>query len=217
MKLLSAVLSRYENSAVQLWQTTRQARAKAKAERKTGNDVCLYGDSTFAFWADAEIDLAPFKLFNSAFGVSKTNDHLLYMEKLVVRFAPKVIVYYGGSIDILFGGSPMSTVTGFVKFVKKAKEKIPGVVIVFVCPIKSPIQTFRNVGFAVDEVCRLAFLYEENQKNVLVCDPNEEEWILHPRYYLNDGLHLTKEGHQKLAVKILPTIKKAWQHSIVPS
>jgi len=218
MKLLSAVFPRWGNSSFRKRQQDRDANAKHKiiannsVAKETGG-VCLYGDSVFTYWTtlQVKVDLAPFKPFNSAFGGSTTTDLLLHIEHLVLRWAPKMIVYYGGSNDISAGATPEATVTGFIKFVKEATEKIPNVVIVYICPMKAPLFVFRNLGSAVDEVCRLAFLYEEKQKNLLVCDPNEEEWVLHPQYYLNDGLHLTQKGRRKLGVKMLPTMKQAWQ------
>lgn len=66
----------------------------------------MVGDSDFNYWVHMDRDLAPHKVYNAGFGGSITSAVLDHCEKIVIEYAPKVIVYNCGNNDIFYGVTP---------------------------------------------------------------------------------------------------------------
>jgi len=87
----------------------------------------MVGDSDFTFWVHMQRDMAPHKVFNAGFGGSITSSLLDNCDEIVIKYAPKTIVYNCGNNDVLFGISPEQSVSNFKKFVEKVRIALPGV------------------------------------------------------------------------------------------
>ena len=183
------------------------------------NNVCLIGSSTFNYWRHYVKDLQPYKVYNAAFGGSKTTDLLLHMQGLVFDHEPSLIVYYCGSNDILSKATAKETLFGFQQFVQKTRKVLPLVKFMYVCPLMSPLNIYSNKISVIEELIALGDTYVQQEKNIWICNPNlvsedldksEDDmmWTSNPKYYLYDGLHLTNDGHRMLAKAMLPIMFK---------
>lgn len=171
--------------------------------------VCLYGSDDFTYWKNCGKHLHPMQVYNSAFGGSTTLDLLLHLTDLVTRWNPHLIVYSCGVNDILQGASPEEAVAGFRSFVARVKETHPHMKFVYVCPMNSPLHTFRRTSKYVTATCEIAMAYCKEETNVWHVNPNEYEFVASFKNYINDGLHLTVKGHEKLGQVMLPVMKEA--------
>ena len=223
MSFMSCLFSRPVSSS----RTQRQAQAQISlvrndpiARAKNGYRICLIGTSAFTYWEDVKTDLKPFNVFNAAFGGSRTSDLLPHTKPLVTEWTPSMICYYSGSTDLLHnGGTPDCAFHGFQEFVKRVRITLPKCTIVYVCPLLAPIHFFRNTDQKIDELIQLASEWCTNEKYIYIINPNatimnkDSEWTSSTKYYLNDGLHLTKEGHRMLGRAMLPIMTAAWNVS----
>jgi len=62
--------------------------------------ILFIGSSIFRQWTHLKAQMAPLPVFNRAFGGSWTADILEHMDKIVLPYQPRIIVYYCGSNDI---------------------------------------------------------------------------------------------------------------------
>ena len=70
------------------------------------NGVLFIGSSIFRQWTNVKEHMAPLPAFNRAFGGSRTWEVLHYMDRIVLPYHPRIIVYYTGSNDVSAGDRP---------------------------------------------------------------------------------------------------------------
>lgn len=174
--------------------------------------VCFYGSSTFTYWKNIRNDFQRFQLFNAAFGGSTTSDLLMHIQPLVTQYDPTIVVYHCGANDICQGKSPTQALLGFTTFVHAVKQTHAHMKIIYVCPLDAPLHVFRRTSIYVDELCGLAmdYCHAHRSSNIYGVDPNVKNSVADltdKKYYLHDGLHLTIQGHEKLAMLIMPVLQ----------
>jgi hypothetical protein len=62
--------------------------------------ILFIGSSIFVEWKDLRMQMAPLPVINRAFGGAQTWEVLHYMDRIVLPYKPKIIVYYCGSNDV---------------------------------------------------------------------------------------------------------------------
>src|SRR5262245_12141591 len=65
--------------------------------------ILFIGSSIFRQWTNVREHMAPLPVFNRAFGGSRTWEVLHYMDRIVLPYRPRIIVYYTGSNDVNAG------------------------------------------------------------------------------------------------------------------
>ena len=82
-------------------------RQREQEDAGTGG-ILLYGSSHFAVWREEWLtrQMAPYRLYNRAFGGSTAEEALYYYPRLVRPAAPRALLYYEGDNDIPMGYTP---------------------------------------------------------------------------------------------------------------
>ena len=78
-------------------------RAEEKAGSPQNEGIVFVGSSIFQFWTHLAEQMAPLPVLNRAIAGTVTQDMLDGMEPLVLRYHPRIVVYYCGSNDISSG------------------------------------------------------------------------------------------------------------------
>ena len=77
---------------------------KVDAEHPPPSQPVLFvGSSIFNQWTEVPAHMAPLPAINRAFGGSRTWEVLHYIEDAVLRYRPRLVVYYCGSNDVNAG------------------------------------------------------------------------------------------------------------------
>ncbi|MFG0259146.1 MAG: hypothetical protein ACF8LK_02245, partial [Phycisphaerales bacterium JB041] len=74
--------------------------AADRADPPEPGRVLFIGSSSFRLWKTLEADMVPVPVLNRGFGGSKTGEVLAVFDRIVVPYAPSVIVYYCGDNDL---------------------------------------------------------------------------------------------------------------------
>lgn len=87
------------------WEEAVCQREKEEAGK---GGILLYGSSHFAVWKEEWLarQMAPYRLYNRAFGGSTAEEALYYYPRLVRPAAPRALLYYEGDNDIPLGYTP---------------------------------------------------------------------------------------------------------------
>ena len=87
------------------WEEAVRQREKEEAGK---GGILLYGSSHFAVWKEEWLarQMAPYRLYNRAFGGSTAEEALYYYPRLVRPAAPRALLYYEGDNDIPLGYTP---------------------------------------------------------------------------------------------------------------
>ena len=173
--------------------------------------VVLFGDSDIARWRDAEDEPSLRELAGGA-GVARVGVDGATM-KDVAAFAPTLARKYGplravvvcaGENDLAGGAAPADVLEGFRQTVGACRASAadaarPVVPVAFLSTKLEP-STAAELGGAYGEANRLVREWAESQEQVAYIDTFarfcDGEGRPDPRYFAEDGLHLSREGYR---------------------
>jgi hypothetical protein len=175
--------------------------------------ILFIGSSIFNQWTTLKEQMAPLPVFNRAFGGSRTWEVLHYMDKIVLPYKPRIIVYYTGSNDVNAGELAPAIESRTKAFVSRVHEALPGTRIYYVGINRSPDKRARwNV---VDQVngdlkalsATTPYLKYIDLNPVLFDAKGEPRGEL----YRPDGLHFFPPAYELFTAIIKPVLTEAWQ------
>ena len=175
--------------------------------------ILFIGSSIFRQWKSLGQQMAPLPVFNRAFGGSQTNDILHYMDKVVLPYAPKIIVYYCGSNDVNAGIGADVIAKRYEEFVKRVHAQLPGTRIFYVSINRAPQK--RDRWDVVDAANRLVADYTKSDARLGYIDVNPVLFDAagQPRVelYQKDMLHFLEPAYTEFTAVIRPVIQSAWK------
>jgi lysophospholipase L1-like esterase len=167
-------------------------------------EVVFVGSSTIRIW-DLAASFPDVKATNRGFGGSEMADSTRYVDRIVVPYAPRVVVVYAGDNDIM-GTTSEQIAIAFEQFVRAVHAKLPATRIVYIGIKPSPLRwaqvdRMRSANVVIEQFCqrddRLAFVDVDHA--MLGWDEKPR-----PDLYQADGLHLTPAGYQILNMLVRP-------------
>ncbi|MFT3761839.1 MAG: SGNH/GDSL hydrolase family protein [Pseudoxanthomonas sp.] len=100
--------------------------------------VLFVGSSSIRFWTTLAQDFPGVATINRGFGGSEVRDSTWYADRIVVPYAPRLIVLYAGDNDINSGRSPRQVRDDFVAFVQRVRRDLPHARIAYLAIKPSP-------------------------------------------------------------------------------
>ena len=200
-------------SSLSAWTAHAQGRweqdiaAFEAADRVTAppkGEVVFVGSSTIRIW-DLAASFPDVKAINRGFGGSEMADSTRYVDRIVVPYAPRVVVVYAGDNDIM-GTTSEQIAIAFEQFVRAVHAKLPATRIVYIGIKPSPLRwaqvdRMRSANVVIEQFCqrddRLAFVDVDHA--MLGWDEKPR-----PELYQADGLHLTPAGYHILNTLVRP-------------
>mgnify|MGYP001212374453 CR=1 FL=1 len=160
------------------------------------NPVVFVGSSSIRKWSTAEY-FPDIPIVNRGFGGSHISDVNFFIYETVLKYNPRVIIFYAGDNDINYGKSPKIILEDYMIFVDRVHSQLPNTQIIFI-PIKPSLK-------------RWALWNEMKEANMLVRNYSKESPLLHyidtaspmlnsnflPKrsLFVSDSLHLSKDGY----------------------
>jgi len=112
----------------------RQVNEYQAADRATPpprHAILFAGDSQFYRWKTIHEDLPGYTLINRGIDSFQFRDLIHYVDRLVIPYAPRLIVLHVGGNDVHNGRTPAQVLEDFRTFVQRVRAKQPGVRIVW--------------------------------------------------------------------------------------
>jgi len=172
--------------------------------------VLFIGSSSIRLWTNAPAQFPDHPIINRGFGGSHVSDSVMFVERIVIPYAPKLILLYAGDNDLAGGKSPTRVLADFKEFVKKVHDQLPQSKIAFIAIKPSPSraklmpQGREANGLIRDFIAtddRL--LYVDIFTPMLDADGNPREEL-----FVKDRLHLNAEGYKLWAGIVKPVLDK---------
>lgn len=175
--------------------------------------ILFIGSSIFRQWTTVAEDMAPLPVFNRAFGGSRTGDILDHMDRIVLPYAPRLIVYYCGSNDINAGIAPAKIAGNFREFVERVHRTLPDTRVLYVAINRAPQK--RKDWDKVDDANRQIEEYCRRNKRLGFIDVNPALFDSHgePRMelYKDDQLHFHAPAYREFTRIIRPVVESTWR------
>jgi len=176
--------------------------------------IVFVGSSIFQFWTHLIDQMAPLPVLNRAIAGFTTVDMLEQMDRLVLPYKPRIVVFYCGSNDISAGDEAQPIIDRTKRFLKILGEKSPDTFVYYTSINKAPEKMDRwNI---VDAVNREMERYSRQTKNLGYIDLNpvlfDSQGALRMNLFLPDGLHFRSGSTAYLEFSriVKPILTKAW-------
>ncbi len=177
--------------------------------------LLLSGASTLRLWKTAARDFAPYPLINRGFGGSKTTEVLGYMDRIVLPYHPRVVVFHCGSNDINGGDTAESVVARVTEYHRRLRAENPHAQLVLLSTTQAPSRRTKWAEMKkADEGFRaLAAAHPEIRFADINPALNLPDGEPRPDVYLKDNLHPSEAGYAAMLKVIRPAVDAAWQAS----
>lgn len=193
------------------WEETIRAFEDWDSKNSFPSDAVLFvGSSSIRLWPTREC-FKEFPVINRGFGGSHISEVSTYARRIVLRYAPKVIVFYAGDNDIAAGKSAERVLADYKAFTKLVHASLPETRIIFIGikPSRSrwplwPVMSEANAMIKDFSGKDARLFYFDGAAPLLDADglPNVE-------LFLPDKLHLNGKGYDVWTKSLRPTIEEA--------
>jgi len=171
--------------------------------------ILFVGSSSIRLWADLEKAFGTRAgVIKRGFGGSQLRDCVRNLERLVVKYQPRVVLLYAGDNDIAAGATPAEVQRRFVAFVDGVRARLPGTRIAYISIKPSPSRrTLLPKIRAANELVRAAATTRERVDYIDIFTPMLTPGG-EPRHELfrDDDLHLNAEGYALWKQVIAPYV-----------
>lgn len=180
--------------------------------------IVFTGSSIFQFWTHLTDQMAPLPVLNRAIAGTVTQDMLDRMGQLVLRYQPRVVVYYCGSNDISAGEDAGPIIERTKRYIQILHEKLPNTFFYYTSIQKAPEKRAR--WEVVEEVNREIERYSREASNVGYIDLNpvlfDSRNNVRENLFLPDGLHFRPDStaYAEFSQIVKPILTKAWESGV---
>lgn len=189
------------------WESQIQAFEQWDRKNSFPKDAVLFvGSSSIAAWPTAE-SFPGAAVLNRGFGGSTVPEALLFADRIIFRYAPKVIVFYSGDNDIGEGKEPPTVFEDYQRFVEQVRAALPDTAMVILAIKPSPMRwalwpKMREVNAGLAEWCpKQGNVYFVDTASLLLDDKGEPIESLY-----TDRLHLTSAGYARWNAALRPLL-----------
>jgi lysophospholipase L1-like esterase len=174
--------------------------------------VLFVGSSSIRMWKNLEQDFPNVgPVLNRGFGGSTMKDLLEVMDRIVLPYAPSVIVVYEGDNDLAGKATPADVEADFDVFLDRVEDALPDtrVLILAVKPSYSRWTLLRQVRETNERLIGVAVAREkvefvDTYRAMMGADES-----LPRGYFVNDGLHLNEVGYDLWVEVLTPWLEAA--------
>ncbi len=171
--------------------------------------VLFIGSSSIRMWKTLAEDFPGTPTLNRGFGGSEISDSIHFADRIVFPYKPRQIVMYAGDNDVSKGKSAEEVARDFRTFVKKVRKELPGVRVAFIA-IKPSLKRWnlapemKEANGKIRNYCRWhrGVVYLDIWKPML-----GEDGKPRPELFIEDGLHLSREGYELWTSVIRPYVR----------
>ncbi len=168
--------------------------------------VVFIGSSSIVGWKSLAKDFPGIATINRGFGGSQLEDSVLYADRIVIPYAPRIVVLYAGDNDIASGKSPETVAADFRAFREKIHAALPDTRVLYLSIKLSPSRAkFKDAMNRANELIAADCAAAKNCGFVDVNKPLlDKAGDPRPEFFRQDQLHL------------LPWTYELWAEALAP-
>ncbi len=171
--------------------------------------ILFVGSSSIRMW-DTDKWFPGAGVINRGFGGSQISDVNYFAERIVLKYRPRVIVFYAGDNDVAKGKSPKRVLGDFKAFAGLVADELPDTHIVYV-PIKPSLARWK-LWPIMREANAMIKEFIDSKDNLHYADTATpmlgEDGKPEADLFIKDGLHLSDKGYELWTGIVRPLIEK---------
>ena len=172
--------------------------------------IIFSGSSSIRFWIDLDKDFIEYDILNRGFGGSIFSDLNYFINELIIKHNPDLIVLYEGDNDIAFNIPTKYIYDDFKKSYELIRKKNENVPIIYIAPKPSPARwdkknKYDELNNLIKEFCKMKQkTYYFDTWSIMI----DNEGNIPKKYFWTDMLHMNKSGYQVWKKNLKPLINK---------
>ena len=200
-----SVFAAPEKWAAEIDKYTQADAVKAPAK----GAVVFVGSSSIRKWTSLAADFPGIPTLNRGFGGSELTDSVFYAERLVIPYAPRIVVVYAGENDLQAGKSAEALLTDFQAFCAKIHTALPKTKIIFLAVKESPSRAkIRDKVLLANKLIAAECAKDPRRAFVDVATAMLDlEGKTRPELFLADQLHMQPTGYVIWTKVLAPHLK----------
>jgi esterase/lipase superfamily enzyme/lysophospholipase L1-like esterase len=159
--------------------------------------VLFYGSSSIRFWPDLRRDFPGRPVLNRGFGGASLADCVHFFDRLIVPYAPRVLVLYAGDNDLANGHKPQDVLHELTRFINLLSTTLPSTLLAVISIKPSPAESDK-VADIIEANALIKGLLSETAKATYL-DVFErmvrEDGSFRPELFQDDGRHMAAAGY----------------------
>lgn len=174
------------------------------------NGIVFIGASSIVRWNLPEYfpELGA-KAINRGFGGSQSVDSVRYVDRIVVPYHPRIVVYYAGDNDVEANIPAEEIAHQFALFEQKVHAALPQTKVIFIS-VKPSIRRWKWID-TIKATNAIAKAYCAKHPNLAFMDIEQQmlgaDGKPNPALLVADGLHMTPAGYQVWTAALKPLLK----------
>jgi lysophospholipase L1-like esterase len=178
--------------------------------------VEIVGSSTIRLWDSVRNDLAPLEVIPRGFGGSSADDLDYYLDRIVLKYAPRAVAIYEGDTDTGDGQSAEYVADKLQQIVMRIREQLTTTRVYVISVKPSPKRwvywpVVQQLNAAMQEYCELSL--ECTYIDVATALLNNGQLV--PGYYASDQVHLSPAGYAVWTGVVRPALMEGEAAGIV--
>jgi lysophospholipase L1-like esterase len=173
--------------------------------------VLFVGSSSIVLWETATY-FPEYPVINRGFGGSHISDVYYFTDLVVLKYKPKVIVFYAGDNDVAAGKSDDRVFNDYKEFVKYIRDNLPKTQLIYL-PIKPSLARW-SVWNIMDSANKKIRDYSNKSDFLHYADLASpmfnSEGIPDSTLFVDDGLHLNAKGYELWSRLLLPELEQVY-------
>ncbi|MEE7546479.1 hypothetical protein HF319_05010 [Xanthomonas sp. Kuri4-1] len=187
----------------------RRFEAADAAQPPPQHGIVFVGSSSIRFWESLASDFPGKPVINRGFGGSELRDSTWYADRIVVPYAPRLVVLYAGDNDLNSGRTPAQVRDDFVAFVQRVRRDLPDARIAYLSIKPSPsraqllpqvVQANALIKTAAAGFSRVDFIDVYTPMLDASGKPR-------PELFREDRLHMTAAGYALWRDRVAPELE----------
>jgi lysophospholipase L1-like esterase/nicotinamidase-related amidase len=171
-----------------------------KAHAPPKNPILFVGSSSIRLW-DLKKSFPDMVLLNRGFGGSQIADAIYLAPRIILKYEPRMVVFYAGDNDLAAGKSPQQVLSDFQSLAQIIHRDLPRTRIVFLS-IKTSVARWKLVD-KIRAANRLVEAYCKEHERLEYIDVGSallgEDGKPRAELFARDGLHLNERGYARWA------------------
>lgn len=208
--LVAVLLGSLAFAAPEKWAPEIDKFTQADAVTPPPRDAVVFvGASSIRRWTTLAADFPGVPVVNRGFGGSELTDSVFFADRIVLPYAPRLVVIYAGENDLQAGKNPESVLGDFQKISAKIHAALPNTKIVFLAIKESPSRAkIRENVLRANALIAAECAKDPRRIFVDVATPMlDAAGKTRPELFVEDQLHLKPAGYAIWTKVLTPHLK----------
>ena len=173
------------------------------------NGIVFVGSSSIRLWSTLAADFPQHRVLNRGFGGSEIADSVHFADRIVLPYAPRMVVLYAGGNDLNNGKAPEQVFADFKAFVETLRAKLPAVEIAYISSAPNPARWAQVEKVKALNAMIAEFSAAQTKMKFINVFPQmlAEDGMPKPDIFRDDRLHMNPEGYKiwtRIIAPLLP-------------